>query len=116
SVALRQCGGDAHLAEDVAQRVFADLARKASPLCQRPVLSGWLCRSAQFAASDVVRAERRRRAREAETITMQETVPDPALAADGEKLRPMLDQAMNELADDDRDALALRFFEERDFA
>ena len=63
SVALRQVGGDAHLAQDVTQRVFADLARKAAKLSDRTVLSGWLYRSAQFAASDVVRSERRRRAR-----------------------------------------------------
>ena len=63
SVAVRQCGGDAHLAEDVTQRVFSDLARKAAELAARPVLSGWLYRSAQFAASDVVRSERRRRCR-----------------------------------------------------
>src|SRR5258707_1188143 len=55
SVALRQCGGDAQLAEDVTQRVFADLARKAAELARRPVLSGWLYRSAQYAATNVVR-------------------------------------------------------------
>src|ERR1051325_7277046 len=63
-VALRQCGGDASLAQDVTQRVFVDLARKAAALAGHTVLSGWLHRSARFAASDVVRAERRRRVRE----------------------------------------------------
>lgn len=32
SVARRQCGGDAHLAEEVTQRVFAYPARKAAPV------------------------------------------------------------------------------------
>src|SRR4051812_11631616 len=76
SVALRQVGGDAHLAQDVTQKVFADLARKAATLHQRPVLTGWFFRSAQFAAADVVRSERRRRVREQETATMHETTSD----------------------------------------
>src|SRR5579871_3098726 len=52
SVALRQVAGDVHLAEDVAQQVFAALARKAGTLVGRPALSGWLYRSAHFTASD----------------------------------------------------------------
>ena len=32
STALRQAGGDAHLAQDVTQMVFTDLARKAAAL------------------------------------------------------------------------------------
>src|SRR6185295_2966833 len=68
--ALRQVGGDAHLAEDVTQVVFATLARKAGTLAERHVLGGWLCRTTHFAARDVVRAERRRRAREQEAQTM----------------------------------------------
>src|ERR1051326_9181353 len=116
AVALRQVGGDAHLAEDVTQRVFADLAKKASELSQRAVLSGWLCRSAQFAAADVVRSERRRRTREEKAEIMKENLPTDEAHPDWEKFRPLLDQAMGELDDDDRDAVALRFFEERSFA
>jgi RNA polymerase sigma factor (sigma-70 family) len=115
SVALRQVGGDAHLAEDVTQRVFADLARKAKQLVNHAVLSGWLYRSAQFAATDVVRSERRRRGREQEAVTMNETSSNPEVEADWEKLRPVLDQAMGELEDDDRDAVALRFFEQHSY-
>ncbi len=115
SVALRQVGGDAHLAQDVTQKVFADLARKASGLLERPAISGWLYRSAQFAASDIVRSERRRKAREQQTFAMQEiTTPEPT--PDWERLRPLLDTAMGELNDADRDAVALRFFEGRAFA
>jgi RNA polymerase sigma factor (sigma-70 family) len=115
SVALRQVGGDAHLAEDVTQRVFTDLARKARALVGHAVLSGWLFRSAQYAASDAVRAERRRRAREQEAQIMNEMLmPDDP--AGWEKSRPLLDQVLGELDAEDRDALALRFFEERSFA
>jgi len=116
SVALRQVGGDAQLAEDVAQKVFADLARKAAALSTHPALSGWLYRSAQFAATDVVRTERRRRAREQEAQTMHDISFDPAADADWEKLRPMLDQMLGDLAECDRNAVALRFFEGQAFA
>jgi hypothetical protein len=42
SAALRQVNGDAHLAQDVAQSVFEDLARKAGALAKRQNLAGWL--------------------------------------------------------------------------
>jgi DNA-directed RNA polymerase specialized sigma24 family protein len=51
SAALRQVGGDPHLAQDVAQTVFSDLARKALALARRTNLSGWLYTSARFAAA-----------------------------------------------------------------
>ncbi len=72
AVALRQLSGDTHLAEDVTQRVFTDLARKADSVSRRPTLSGWLYRSTQFAAAAAVRVERRRRTREQEAHTMNE--------------------------------------------
>jgi RNA polymerase sigma factor (sigma-70 family) len=115
-VALRQVGGDKHLAEDVTQRVFADLAGKAQELSSRVVLSGWLYRSAQFAAADAVRSERRRRGREHEALTMHENLPDSDPNLEWKNLRPVLDQVMGELDEEDRDAVALRFFEERSFA
>lgn len=40
SAALRQVNGDAHLAQDVPQLVFADLARKAEALARHRVLAG----------------------------------------------------------------------------
>jgi len=39
SAALRQVRGDSHLAQDVAQTVFRDLAVKAAALAERPLLA-----------------------------------------------------------------------------
>src|SRR5450631_3870126 len=64
SAALRQVNGDAHSANDVAQMVFTDLARKADSLAHRESLTGWLYTSAHFAATKMVRGENRRRDRE----------------------------------------------------
>ena len=122
AVARRQCGGDAQLAEEVTQRVFADLARKAKTLAGRMVISGWLYRSVHFAASDAVRAERRRRVREQEDFLMKEATTGPGGGRGGEesvgteRLRPLLDAALGELREADRDAVALRFLEERSWA
>ena len=116
AVALRQTRGDRHRAEDATQAVFTDLARKAGSLARRPVLVGWLHRSAQFAAAGLIRAEQRRHAREQEAHTMEKTSAGDAPALDWEKLRPLLDEALNEMDERDRDAILLRFFDGRPFA
>ncbi|MEO6567511.1 MAG: sigma-70 family RNA polymerase sigma factor, partial [Opitutaceae bacterium] len=116
SVALRQVGGDGHLAEDVVQVVFTALARKAESLVRRPVLGGWLYRATQFAAIDVVRAEQRRRRREEIARAMHDVATNAGEAPDWQKLRPTLDEAIGELSDDDRDAVVLRFFHAQAFA
>jgi RNA polymerase sigma factor (sigma-70 family) len=95
--------------------VFTALARKADTLARRPVLVGWLYRSAQFAASDAVRTERRRQAREQEAHAMNETErlsSDP----DWDRLRPVLDEVLNDMDERDRDAVLLRFFDGHAFA
>jgi RNA polymerase sigma factor (sigma-70 family) len=114
SAALRQVNGDAHLAQDVAQVVFTDLARKAAPLSRRATLTGWLYTSAHFAAAKIARTENRRRDREEKF--MREPISETAPAADWEKLRPTLDEAMHELKEADREAILLRYFENRPFA
>jgi RNA polymerase sigma factor (sigma-70 family) len=115
SAALRQVGGDAHLAHDVAQSVFVDLARKSAQLATRPTLAGWLYTSTHFAAAKVVRGERRRRAYEHEATFMDEPTPQGE-PADWPRLRGVLDAAMLELDAADREAVLLRFFNGRSFA
>ena len=109
ATALRLLNGDAHLAQDVTQAVFAELARQAAKLGGHPTVAGWLHTTARFLASKTVRTERRRRAREQEAIAMTDSLSaDPAL---WEQLRPLLDEAVARLDATDRDALLLRFFE-----
>src|SRR5208283_2361314 len=95
STALRQVNGDAHLAQDVAQTVFTDLARKAASLARRATLTGWLYTSAHFAAAKIARTENRRRDREEKF--MREPIPETAPEPDWQKLRPVLDEAMHQL-------------------
>ena len=115
SVAYRKVGGDAHLAHDVAQEVFTALARKAGEVARRPSLAGWLYRSTHFAASDVVRAERRRREREKEANAMEQIFNESTSTADWDRVRPLLDDAIAELNDRDRDAVTLRFLASASF-
>lgn len=107
-VALRCLHGDSQGAQDVAQQVFIDLVRKAGGLTNRPVLAGWLCRSAHLAALAWRRAEGRRKQREHDyAMETASSTPDTPW----ENLRPELDEALAELDEKDRDALALRFFD-----
>ena len=114
SAALRQVNGDTHLSQDVTQTVFADLARKAASLARCESLTGWLYTSAHFAAAKVVRTEARRRDREEKF--MREPIHEIAPEADWEKIRPALDEAMHELKESEREAILLRYFENRQFA
>lgn len=111
SAVRRRLNGDDGLAQDAAQAVFTDLARKAPSLSGRPSVAGWLYRSALFAATDLVRAESRRRRRELDF--MRDTIGQADPELDWRQLRPVLDDAMLQLKDRDREALLLRYFENR---
>ena len=113
SAAVRLVGEDRHLAEDVAQTVFADLARLARRLSKDVLLGGWLHRHTCFVAATLLRGERRRRARERQAIEMNalQDHSEGNMALVG----PVLDEAINQLGAPDRTAILLRFFEQRDF-
>ena len=113
STAVRLVGGDTHLAEDVAQTVFVDLARQARTLPGDVMLGGWLHRDTCFVAGKTMRSERRRQSRERQALEMNtfqdHSGPELMQAA------PILDEAINRLGTEDRTAILLRYFEQRDF-
>ena len=114
AAALRQVHGDAHLAEDVAQSVFSDLARKAGKFQPNHSIAGWLHASTRFAAANAVRAEARRRTREQAVVSMNAI--NSNANADWNELRPMIDEALEELGGADREAIVLRYFEAYEFS
>jgi RNA polymerase sigma factor (sigma-70 family) len=117
ATAMRQVGGDVHLAQEVAQSVFLDLARKARTLASRSNLTGWLYTSVRFAAAKALRSRSRRLNHETEAHAMQKILSAPsATEANWNELRPVLDEAMHELNEGDREAILLRFFEGRSLA
>ena len=113
SAAVRLVEGDAHRAEDVAQTVFADLARQARTFSQDTRLGGWLHRHTCFVAANTMRGERRRQSRERQAVEMNALQDQPE--ANLSLIAPILDDAINQLGDADRTAILLRFFEQRDF-
>ena len=116
SAALR-CVNSSDLACDIAQSVFTDLSRKARPLADKLAdnasLVGWLYRSTRFAALNQLRDDRRRLAHERQA--MEQLLSNSETAPDWDRIRPVLDEAMDNLKDEDRDALLLRYFKNHDF-
>ncbi|MFT3781230.1 MAG: sigma-70 family RNA polymerase sigma factor [Nibricoccus sp.] len=113
ATALRQVGGDAHLAEDITQGVFVALACQAAKLKTHAVLTGWLYTTTRFIAAKTLRGQRRWQRREMEAHAM-DTTPEPETA--WRELRPVIDEAMHELNESDRAVVLLRFFEGRSLA
>lgn len=102
---------DPMLSGEVTQTVFIILARKARTLRPGTILSGWLYRTAQFAASKALRTELRRRKHEQEAAQMKPEQVDSNFA--WEQIAPLLDEGMAHLGDSDRNAVVLRYFENK---
>ena len=116
AAALRQAHGNVPLAQDVAQVVFTDLARKAGRLARHEVVVGWLHTATRFAAGNAIRSEVRRTAREQEAFAMNEALQEADAPADWERLQPVLDDVLGELKERERAAILLRFFEKKPLA
>jgi RNA polymerase sigma factor (sigma-70 family) len=112
STAFRLVERDAQLAQDVAQTVFIDLARIGRTLSSEVMLGGWLHRHTRFVAANLMRSERRRKSRERQAAEMNtlQNEPDGGL----KQVSIIIDEAIDGLANQDRAAIILRFFEGSD--
>jgi RNA polymerase sigma factor (sigma-70 family) len=112
SVALRQVR-DTGLAEEITQTVFVILARKAGSLGSRTVVAGWLCRTTRFVSARALTMQRRRQEREQEAFMQSQSAESEADA--WKQIEPLLETAMEQLSEQDHNAIVLRFFEGRNF-
>ncbi len=110
STALRSAGNP-HAAEEITQAVFIILTKKVRSLSHRMVLSGWLYQTTRLTAANFLRGEIRRQRREQEAY-MQSLLnePEPEIWP---QIAPLLDAAMERLGEKDRNAIVLRFFENK---
>jgi RNA polymerase sigma factor (sigma-70 family) len=96
-------------AEELTQTVFIILARKAAGLSRRTAIGGWLYRTTRFTAMEMLRRENRQQARREAFAKMETSEPNLLW----EQVAPVLEEALDQIHQRDRDALVLRFMEER---
>jgi len=95
STARRMTNGNTHLAQDVTQQVFTDLARKAGSLPRGTVLGGWLHRHTCYTALKALRTENRRQKRERIAMELNAINENSGHDAHWLELAPVLDEALN---------------------
>ena len=99
---------DPDLARDVTQKVFADFARKIPTWNPQVVPPAWLYRAALNCARNERRREIRRKLYEHEAMKQAEPGDGPAETGFLELL-PLLDDALEQLDEEDRQVLVMRF-------
>src|SRR5271157_2620680 len=108
SAALRKTGNP-HAAEEITQVVFILLAKKSAGLQKGTILSGWLYQAARLTSASFLRTELRRLRREQKAgMESLSNGTEPGVWRD---MAPMLEDAMGNLNERERNAIALRFFE-----
>src|SRR6266702_4303903 len=112
SAALRQVY-DPHIAEEITQATFTILARKAATLRQGTILSAWLFRTARFAAMAELRATIRRQRHEKEAQIQSMLQSETPTNYDWDQVAPLLDEAIAQLGERDRNAVVLRFLQQQ---
>src|SRR6185437_11244689 len=116
SAARRQVYNDAHAAEDVTQAVFLLLAQKAKSIPVDRPLSSWLMTVTAYCAANARRKRNRRETYEGRAAVEAKAGQRSDRGSDEpdwDRLAPMLDAGIQKLNAVDRDAILLRFMEQK---
>ena len=105
-----------HLAQEATQSVFIALARKAERVSRGPSVMGWLHRSSCFESRNLMRAEINRVSRETEAQRQGTAARDESSAQPEHNVEAVLDDALSELSDPDREAILARYFSSHSYA
>ena len=109
SVARRITNND-EAARDISQTVFLRLVKKASKIPSSLPLTAWFHRETHSAAVDHVRSETRRQKREQTAASFDSMNASPQLWED---LAPEIDGAIDQLSENDRALVLLRFYQNK---
>jgi RNA polymerase sigma factor (sigma-70 family) len=112
SIARRRVN-DAALAQEVTQIVFIRTAKTPPKLSSEAQLLAWLHRTTVHVSIDLWRSETRRHAREQLVMAMPTDRPEEAA---WKVMTPVLDEALDGLHETDRQAILLRFFDQKSMA
>ncbi|MGK0190585.1 MAG: RNA polymerase sigma factor (sigma-70 family) [Verrucomicrobiales bacterium] len=110
--ALRRTG-DQELTEDVTQRVFIILARKAKSLQHHPAIRAWLHTTTRLECHSVLRSERRQQRKRQALMNESSPLTESHLPEYFfDERRPFLEEALDSLNESDRRLILLRFVDE----
>lgn len=105
--------GNLELAREVAQEVFATLARKARFLTGRASVGGWLHQAAIYQASRTLQSEVRRHARQEHFVRELPTAVAPVFGGStGSDQLAIVDEALGLLSAADREVIVLHYFQD----
>ncbi len=105
-----RCTGDRELAEEISQKVFTIMARKAPGLRLHGSIAGWLHRTTLLQTRNFVRRQQRQREKMKALAEYEESVAEGESQNSHEVLN-VLDEAINKLSPADRRVILMRFFE-----
>lgn len=112
SAARRQTKSHA-MAEEITQSVFIRLVERAHDILSHETIPGWLLVTTRYVVLNAQRTDARRRKHEYEAAKMKPEANASETPTNWDAISPTLDDAMSQLGSSDRDALVLRYFQNK---
>ncbi|MEM7145052.1 MAG: sigma-70 family RNA polymerase sigma factor [Verrucomicrobiota bacterium] len=111
---------DPGTAEEIVQDVFVLLAKKARRLSSHPCVAGWLHLTSRNLARHAIRGRQRRDHKHSsfhrDSVPLADKTTNPGESTNHSHEGEQLDSAVQRLPKGDREAIILRFYEDREYA